>query len=184
MRQKSMTPTSPSERLVKNIRRVTRKHYSAEEKIRIVLDGLRGERVLVADWRCDWVGMGLAEKLAREGRHVRLAITGTHVGQNLQQYLRDHWAGKLHKLGAEGIPYARLFGVDTDTAYMAHIVSGDAIIVSEVETVVLALGHWPNTSLEEELAPLRVPLHLAGGCLAPRSAEEAVYQGMMAGLAV
>ena len=143
-----------------------------------------GGRVLVADWRCDWVGMGLAEKLAREGRHVRLAITGTHAGQNLQQYLRDHWAGKLHKLGVEVIPYARLFGVDADTAYMAHIVSGEPIIANEVETVVLALGHRPNTSLEEELAPLGVPLHLAGDCLAPRSAEEAVYEGMMAGLAV
>ena len=38
------TPSpSPSEKLVRDIRRVTRKHYSAEEKIRIVLDGLRGE---------------------------------------------------------------------------------------------------------------------------------------------
>jgi transposase len=38
-------PASPSasERLVRDIRRVTRKHYSAEDKIRIVLDGLRGE---------------------------------------------------------------------------------------------------------------------------------------------
>ncbi len=142
-----------------------------------------GGRVLVADWRCDWVGMGLAEKLAREGRHVRLAITGTHAGQNLQQYLRDHWVGKLHKLGVEVIPYARLFGVDADTAYMAHIVSGEPIIANEVETVVLSLGHRPNTSLEEELAALGVPLHLAGDCLAPRSAEEAVYEGMMAGLA-
>lgn len=34
---------SPSERLVRDIRRATRKQYSAEEKIRIVLDGLRGE---------------------------------------------------------------------------------------------------------------------------------------------
>ena len=41
MRQKSTTPTSPSERLVKNIRRATRKQYSSEEKIRIVLDGVR-----------------------------------------------------------------------------------------------------------------------------------------------
>jgi transposase len=32
-----------SERIVKDIRRATRKQYSAEEKIRIVLDGLRGE---------------------------------------------------------------------------------------------------------------------------------------------
>jgi transposase len=43
MRQKSAAPSSPSERLVKTIRRATRKQYSAEEKIRIVLDGLRGE---------------------------------------------------------------------------------------------------------------------------------------------
>ena len=34
---------SPSERLVRDIRRATRKQYSAEDKIRIVLDGLRGE---------------------------------------------------------------------------------------------------------------------------------------------
>ena len=43
MRQKSGTATTPSERIVKDIRRATRKHHSAEEKIRIVLDGLRGE---------------------------------------------------------------------------------------------------------------------------------------------
>ena len=43
MKQKSGTRESSSERLVKNIRRVTRKQYSSEEKIRIVLDGLRGE---------------------------------------------------------------------------------------------------------------------------------------------
>ncbi len=43
MRQKSGTPATTSERVVKDIRRATRKHHSAEEKIRIVLDGLRGE---------------------------------------------------------------------------------------------------------------------------------------------
>ena len=43
MRQKSGHAESPSERLVKNIRRATRKRHSAEEKIRIVLEGMRGE---------------------------------------------------------------------------------------------------------------------------------------------
>ena len=43
MRQKSETATRSSEQVVKDIRRATRKHYSAEEKIRMVLDGLRGE---------------------------------------------------------------------------------------------------------------------------------------------
>jgi transposase len=40
---KSNTPETPSECLVRDIRRATRKQHSAEEKIRIVLDGLRGE---------------------------------------------------------------------------------------------------------------------------------------------
>jgi len=40
MRQKSESQKPSSERIVKDIRRATRKQYSAEEKIRIVLDGL------------------------------------------------------------------------------------------------------------------------------------------------
>ena len=34
---------STAEKAVRDIRRATRRHYSAEEKIRIVLEGLRGE---------------------------------------------------------------------------------------------------------------------------------------------
>jgi transposase len=43
MKPKPGRPATPSERLVRDIRRVTRKHYSAKEIIRIFLDGLRGE---------------------------------------------------------------------------------------------------------------------------------------------
>src|SRR5262249_45439362 len=43
MRQKSDSTAGTPEKLVRDIRRATRKQYSAEEKIRIVLDGLRGE---------------------------------------------------------------------------------------------------------------------------------------------
>lgn len=43
MRRKSESQKPSSERIAKDIRRAARKQYSAEEKIRIVLDGLRGE---------------------------------------------------------------------------------------------------------------------------------------------
>ena len=36
-----------NEKLVKDIRRRTRKKYSSEEKIRIVLEGMRGEEKLL-----------------------------------------------------------------------------------------------------------------------------------------
>src|SRR6476469_9539713 len=43
MRQKQMMPTGSAEEAIKDIRRQTRRHFSAEDKIRIVLEGLRGE---------------------------------------------------------------------------------------------------------------------------------------------
>ena len=43
MRQKHRPEKEPAETVIKEIRRATRKHYSADEKIRIVLEGLRGE---------------------------------------------------------------------------------------------------------------------------------------------
>src|ERR1044071_3655840 len=43
MKQKSGPAKQPAEAVVKDIRRATRRHFSAEDKIRVVLEGLRGE---------------------------------------------------------------------------------------------------------------------------------------------
>ena len=43
MKLKSNQPKASAEQVVKDIRRATRRHYSTEDKIRIVLSGLRGE---------------------------------------------------------------------------------------------------------------------------------------------
>ena len=48
MRQKSVGSKDAADKLVKNIRRKTARRYSAEEKIRIVLAGLRGEESIAA----------------------------------------------------------------------------------------------------------------------------------------
>jgi transposase len=59
MSQKSESPKPSSKRLVRDIRRAPRKQYSAEEKIRIVLDGLRGEHSIAELCRRE----GIAESL-------------------------------------------------------------------------------------------------------------------------
>ena len=61
MSQKSSIPAAkaPAERVVRDIRRATRKHHSAEDKIRIVLEGLRGEDSIAALCRRE----GIAESL-------------------------------------------------------------------------------------------------------------------------
>lgn len=43
MNKRSGTSKEAADKLVRGIKRKTRKHYSAEEKIRIVLAGLRGD---------------------------------------------------------------------------------------------------------------------------------------------
>ena len=59
MRQKSGTGKAPAEQVIKDIRRATRKQYGAEEKICIVLEGLRGEESIAALCRRE----GIAESL-------------------------------------------------------------------------------------------------------------------------
>ena len=59
MRQKTEATKPSAEKVIKDIRRITRKQYGAEEKIRIVLDGLRGEESIAALCRRE----GIAESL-------------------------------------------------------------------------------------------------------------------------
>jgi transposase len=59
MRQKTEATKPSAAAVIKDIRRVTRKQYGAEEKIRIVLDGLRGEESIAALCRRE----GIAESL-------------------------------------------------------------------------------------------------------------------------
>ncbi len=138
-----------------------------------------GARVVVADWRCDWIGIGIAMLLQRAGHHVRLAVNGIAAGQNLQQYVRDLWAGRLHEAGIEVTPYARLFGVDGDSVYFLHGASGLPIILEDADSLVLCSGHAPDMTLERELAGAGLPFTTIGDCTIARSAEEAIYDGLV-----
>lgn len=125
-----------------------------------------GRSVLVTDWRGDWIGPGIAEKLAREGHQVRLAVNGTHCGESLPLYVRDQLAGELHRLGIPVTPYARLYGCDDTTVYMQHSASGEAMLFEEVDTLVLCQGHQPVDRLADNLHGLAEVLRI-GDCLAP-----------------
>ncbi|MEM7428656.1 MAG: FAD-dependent oxidoreductase [Pseudomonadota bacterium] len=150
-----------------------------------VLEGANvGTRVVIADWRCDWVGMGLAERLARDGCSVRLAVNGYMPGYSIQQYTRDRWIGELHKLGVEITPFARLAGADDDTAFFEHTVSGEPIIFEEMDTLVAATGTTSDNTLEHALADWQGELWMAGDAVAPRTCEEAVLEGLKVGSAI
>ena len=70
MRQQTRPLKDPAGKVVQDIRRATRKHYSAEEKIRIVLEGLRGED-------------SIAELCRREGSRRTCTIAGRKTSWRL-----------------------------------------------------------------------------------------------------
>ena len=66
MRPKSSIPKRPAEQVVKDIRRATRRHFSAEDKIRIVLEGLRGEDSIAELCRKEGIAQSLYYTWSKE----------------------------------------------------------------------------------------------------------------------
>jgi len=66
MRQTIGSRKSPGEKIVKDIKRATRKQYSSEEKIRIVLDGLRGEDSIAELCRREGISQGVYYKWSKD----------------------------------------------------------------------------------------------------------------------
>jgi len=66
MRQKSEGQKQGAERVIKSIRRATRKQYSAEEKIQIVLSGLRGEESIAELCRREGIAQSLYYSWSKE----------------------------------------------------------------------------------------------------------------------
>ncbi len=62
MNKKSGTSKDTADKLVRGIKRKIRKHYSAKEKVRIALAGLRGEEYIAAlcqsEGIAEWPGCG------------------------------------------------------------------------------------------------------------------------------
>ena len=66
MGQKSGPEKEPAEQVIKQIRRMTRRQFSAEEKIRIVLSGLRGEDSIAELCRREGIVQNLYYRWSKE----------------------------------------------------------------------------------------------------------------------
>ncbi|MDX2315813.1 MAG: FAD-dependent oxidoreductase, partial [Gammaproteobacteria bacterium] len=140
-----------------------------------------GTSVVIADWRADWVGLGLAERLALSGCSVTLCSNAAMAGESLQIYTRNHYVGRLHRLGVNSRTHARLYGVDGDSVYFQDTLTQEAMVFDGVDTVVLSLGHDAVGELRSQLVDSAFPVLSIGDCVTPRTAEEAVYEGFIAG---
>src|SRR5213080_2582335 len=110
MRQASKRVPDSAEKTVRDIRRATRRHHSAEEKIRIVLEGLRGEDSIAELCRKEGINQNLYYRWSKEFLEVgkkRLAgdtareATSEEVKELTHETARVHIPDRRHGKGME-----------------------------------------------------------------------------------
>jgi 2,4-dienoyl-CoA reductase-like NADH-dependent reductase (Old Yellow Enzyme family) len=134
---------------------------------------------LVADWGGDWAGLDAAEVLAGAGVEVTLACAATVPGEGVHQYHRNLYLARLDDAGVPIRHHLELAASD-DGPWLRHVFSGRREELGPIETLVLSLGRRPADDLWSTLEG-RPGATRAGDVLGPRTLEEAILEGYMAG---
>ena len=116
MRQKSVPEKEPATQVIKNIRRATRRHFSAEDKIRIVLEGLRGEESIAELCRREGIVQNLYYRWSKEFLEAgKKRLAGDTARAATSDEVRDlrREAGALKEVVAELVLENRLLKKST-----------------------------------------------------------------------
>ncbi len=84
-----MTKGASAEKAVKEIRRKTRRRFSAEEKVRIVLEGLRGEESIATLCRREGIVANLYYRWSKE------FLAGERTKKGVEVLRKAGWVGDL-----------------------------------------------------------------------------------------
>lgn len=137
--------------------------------------------VLVADWGGGWDGLDAAEVLAASGHEVTFVCGGVTVGETLHQYQRNGYLERLHRAGVTMLQHFQLVEDDRQGFTLRHAFSGIGRALPDgVTTVVVAYGRQPEDTLWPVLEGRRRSVRV-GDVLGPRTLEEAVLEGFLAG---
>jgi len=116
MGQKSGPVKKPAEQVVKEIRRATRRQFTAEEKIRIVLSGLRGEDSIAELCRREGIVQNLYYRWSKEFLEAgKKRLAATPHGRQPRTMVKDlrREAGALKEAVAELLLENRLLKKST-----------------------------------------------------------------------
>lgn len=141
------------------------------------------EKVVVFDFGGEWPGVEGAIYLAEKGCDVTFVTSRLHAAENVHQYLRNEYIKKLNQLHVNVVPQHDFGGIEDGQVILRNLFTHKET-QEDYSKVVLAVGRVPIRSLYEELESSNYELHQIGDCSAPRTIEEATYEGMMASLTI
>src|SRR5437660_3265398 len=123
MREKSGPVKEPETQLLKTIRRATRRHFSAEDKIRIVLEGLRGEDSIAELCRREGIVQNLYYRWSKDFLEAgKKRLAGDTARAATSDEVRDlrREAGALKEVVAELMLESRLLKKKHDRGWGAY----------------------------------------------------------------
>ncbi|GAA1000235.1 FAD-dependent oxidoreductase [Subtercola frigoramans] len=139
-----------------------------------------GDRVLIVDDTGDYLALGLAETLAKQGKSVEVVTAGLFAGENILYTLDiGHLYPRLYAAGVTVTAQHIIAEVNSEGAVVTRIWDG-ASRSTPVDSIVTVMLRDPETAL---LASLQAEFDVSvvGDVLAPRRVDEAIYEGEMAG---
>ena len=143
-----------------------------------------GSRVAVIEADGNWPGVATAEHLADLGKTVTLITGGTGYGARITIYsmlaVRQRFRDKRIRI----MPLRAVRAVENGALILEDVSTGASERLDGIDTIIAAAGGEVEDGLARELRG-RVPeLRMAGDCVAPRTALEAIFEGHAAGRAV
>jgi pyruvate/2-oxoglutarate dehydrogenase complex dihydrolipoamide dehydrogenase (E3) component len=143
-----------------------------------------GGRVLVSDWGGDWTGLDVAEALVARGAEVRLMTSAVAFGIAVHQYQRNLYLARLDEAGVELIHHLRPVSLRPGAVECVNVFSHRPVAVEGVDALVVSAGRTATNDLYDALRAAGVPAERVGDTLSPRSFEEAIREGTLAGMGV
>jgi 2,4-dienoyl-CoA reductase-like NADH-dependent reductase (Old Yellow Enzyme family)/thioredoxin reductase len=144
-----------------------------------------GKRVVIVDDLGDTIATALAITLAEAGHEVELVTAHLNVAAGTVLTVDLPWL--MPRIVAAGVKVAT-------QSVLGEIGEGEVTVASiwgevptrrvAVDTVVLCMLRKSNAELFDSILAAGGSAHRVGDCLAPREVDEAVYEGMQAGLAI
>ena len=143
-----------------------------------------GERVVVSDWGGDWTGLDTAEVLAARGCRVRLVTAAVAFGLAVHQYQRNLYLARLDEAGVELVHHLRPVAVADAAVECMNVFSHRPVRIDGVDTLVVSAGRRQRNDLHDGLLGAGAAVERAGDTLGPRSFEEAIREGTLAGMGI
>jgi 2,4-dienoyl-CoA reductase-like NADH-dependent reductase (Old Yellow Enzyme family)/thioredoxin reductase len=141
-----------------------------------------GKRVLLLDDTGHWRGAGTAWHLAEQGHEVTLVTPDVMAGAELVRTSAD-WAlrQRLAELGVVTLTDSAVGQWHGDGATVVNLLDGSQARL-DCDALVLATINVSETGLLDALAASGLEVHGIGDCIAPRRANNAIFEGRRLGL--